>query len=263
MMKVGFVQSSPKFGEVERNVDIALRRVNRADADLLVLPELFNTGYRFRSAKEALRLAEFIPNGETTKRLIEAAETNKCFIVAGLAERVGKKVYNSSVLVGPKGFIGLYRKAHLFSTEKRLFTPGNIPFKVYDIGKAKVGMMICFDWLFPEAARSLALKGADIICHPSNLVLPHCPKAMITRSLENRVFAITANRVGTEARVGKERLSFIGKSGIVSPTGEVLARASSTRTATAVVEIDPKSARDKLMTPKNDIFKDRRPSIYR
>jgi predicted amidohydrolase len=261
-MKVGLVQSSPKFGEVERNVDIALRRVYKADADLIVLPELFNTGYRFRSAKEALRLAEKVDGGPTVERLIEVARAKKAFIVAGLAERAGKKVYNSSVLVGPKGLVGTYRKAHLFSTEKRLFTPGNMPFKVYDIGKAKIGMMICFDWIFPEAARTLALKGADIICHPSNLVLPHCPKAMITRCLENRVFAITANRVGTEARVGKEKLRFIGKSGIVAPDGEVLARANSTRTETCVVEIDPKMARNKQITPKNNILEDRRPAIY-
>ncbi|MBE9531820.1 MAG: acyltransferase, partial [Proteobacteria bacterium] len=138
----------------------------------------------------------------------------------------------------------------------------NTPFEVHDIGKAKVGMMICFDWLFPEAARTLALKGADIICHPSNLVLPHCPQAMITRCLENRVFAVTANRVGSEARVGKERLTFIGKSQIVSPDGKVLVRASSTRTAARVVEIDPKVARKKDINPKNDVLDDRRRALY-
>ncbi|MBE9532051.1 MAG: acyltransferase, partial [Proteobacteria bacterium] len=214
-MKVGFIQSSPKFGEVEANVKLALRNIRKLDAELVVLPELFNTGYRFRSRKEALSLAEAIPNGATTSKLIEVAKEKNIFIVAGLPEKARGKIYNSSVLVGPKGFISVYRKAHLFSTEKRLFTPGNTPFEVHDIGKAKVGMMICFDWLFPEAARTLALKGADIICHPSNLVLPHCPQAMITRCLENRVFAITANRVGSEARVGAERLRFIGKSQIV------------------------------------------------
>lgn len=261
-MRIGFIQSSPKFGEVEANVTLALRNIKRADAELIVLPELFNTGYRFRSAKEAFRLAENIPNGPTTKKLIEAAREKKLFIVAGLAEKAGSKIYNSSVLVGPGGFIGLYRKVHLFSTEKRLFTPGNTPFEVFDIGKAKVGMMICFDWLFPEAARTLALKGADIICHPSNLVLPHCPQAMITRCLENRVFAVTANRVGTEARVGKERLRFIGKSQIVTPAGEVLVRATSSRSAMSVVDIDPKEARNKLINPKNDVLGDRRKRLY-
>ena len=166
------------------------------------------------------------------------------------------------MLVGPGGFISVYRKAHLYSNEKRLFTPGNTPFEVHDIGKARVGMMICFDWLFPEAARTLALKGADIICHPSNLVLPHCPQAMITRCLENRVFAVTANRVGSEARVGKERLRFIGKSQIVSPSGEVLIRASGTRPAVSVVEIDPKEARKKNINPKNDVLGDRREKLY-
>jgi predicted amidohydrolase len=261
-MKIGFIQSSPKFGEVDRNVTLALRNIRRLDADLIVLPELFNTGYRFRSKSEALSLAEPVPNGPTTERLIEAAKEENLFIVAGLAEKARGRVYNSSVLIGPGGLISLYRKAHLYSTEKRLFTPGNTPFEVHDIGKARVGMMICFDWLFPEAARTLALKGADIICHPSNLVLPYCPQAMITRCLENRVFAITANRVGTEARVGKERLRFIGKSQIVSPTGEVLVRASSSRCASMVVTIEPKAAREKRINPKNDLFGDRRRGLY-
>jgi predicted amidohydrolase len=261
-MRIGFIQSSPKFGEVDGNVKLALRNIKRVDADLIVLPELFNTGYRFRSVKEVKKLAEPVPNGPTTCKLIEAARESNLYIVAGIAEVSKGKVYNSSVLVGPGGFISVYRKAHLFSTEKRLFTPGNTAFEVHDIGKARIGMMICFDWLFPEAARSLALKGADIICHPSNLVLPHCPQAMITRSLENRVFAVTANRVGSEARVGTERLVFIGKSQVVSPSGEVLVRASATGTATRVVEIDPKLAREKRINPGNDVLADRRRALY-
>ncbi|MEE9614292.1 MAG: nitrilase-related carbon-nitrogen hydrolase, partial [Thermodesulfobacteriota bacterium] len=171
-------------------------------------------------------------------------------------------VYNSCVLVGPGGFIGLYRKGHLFWNEAMWFTPGDTPLAVYDIGKARVGLMICFDWLFPEAARRLALDGADIICHPSNLVLPHCPAAMITRCLENRVFAITANRVGCEQRRRGAKLRFRGQSQVVAPDGKILYRASETREAMSLVEINPRKARNKRMTPKNDIFKDRREDLY-
>ncbi len=122
--------------------------------------------------------------------------------------------------------------------------------------------MICFDWLFPEAARTLALKGADIICHPSNLVLPYCPQAMITRSIENRVYSITANRVGKEERIKGTPLSFIGLSQVVSPDGTVEYRAGSGKAEARVIEIDPKAARNKNITQVNHIFKDRRGDLY-
>lgn len=264
-MKAAFMQTSPKFGEVGENVEYAVRLISSKSSEginLLVLPELFSTGYQFKTKAEARKLAEKARNGYTTKRLVEVAKKTRTHIVFGMAEIDGKDLYNSSALVGPKGFIGLYRKAHLFWNEKKIFTPGNTAFKVYDIGIARVGMMICFDWLFPEVARRLALLGADIIAHPSNLVLPHCPKAMITRCLENRVFAITANRVGTEARVKGTRLTFIGQSQVVSPKGEALCHAGRMKPEFKIIEINPKEARDKKITPLNDIFGDRRVELY-
>ncbi|MFZ3073335.1 MAG: nitrilase-related carbon-nitrogen hydrolase [Thermodesulfobacteriota bacterium] len=264
-MKAAFMQTSPEFGEVEKNVDSVVRKIALRSSEgigLVVLPEFFSTGYQFKTKAEARELAEKAPDGYTTRRLIEVAKKTWTHIVFGMAEIDGKNLYNSAVLVGPKGFIGTYRKAHLFWNEKKIFTPGNMPFKVYDIGTAKVGMMICFDWLFPEAARRLALLGADIIAHPSNLVLPHCPKAMITRCLENRVFSITANRVGREARIKGVRLTFIGQSQVVSPKGEVLCHAGRMRPEFKIIEINPKEARDKKITPLNDIFADRRVELY-
>ena len=121
--------------------------------------------------------------------------------------------------------------------------------------------MICFDWRFPEAARKLALLGAQIICHPSNLVLPHCPDAMVTRALENCLFTITANRVGSENRIEK-RLQFIGHSRIIAPTGKILAELDDNNEGFIMVEIDPKLADDKAVTSGNDLFKDRRPEFY-
>ena len=122
--------------------------------------------------------------------------------------------------------------------------------------------MICFDWFYPEAARTLALQGADIIAHPSNLVLPHCPDSMVTRCLENRVFSVTANRIGSEARGGKDRLTFIGMSEVVSPRGHILHRASREAEDLTIVEIDPTEARTKAINSYNDLLRDRRPALY-
>jgi predicted amidohydrolase len=262
-VRVAFIQTSPSFGKVEDNVEGAVQKIRSADAELIVLPELFNTGYQFKSKKEVSILAEDAEKGWTKERLAETAKKRNLFIVAGVAEKCRGRFYNSSILIGPKGIVDIYRKAHLFWNEKRLFSPGNTPFEVYNIGHARIGMMICFDWIFPEAARTLALKGADIICHPSNLVLPHCPKAMVTRCLENRVFAITANRIGTEERIKGKKLKFIGQSGIIAPDGVILRCASDSKEETGIADIDPKKARDKNITPLNDIFKDRRKELYR
>ena len=269
-MKIGILQTQPRFAAVAENVENALAQIASKKADLWVLPELFNTGYQFISKKEVLALSEPIPTGPTTQNLIQIAAEYKTTIVAGLAEREGKACYNSAVLVGPKGYIATYRKIHLFYEENRWFTPGNKTFEVYTIYyksprggtmKCRIGIMICFDWIFPESARTLALKGADIICHPSNLVLPHCPQAMITRCLENRVFAVTVNRVGTEAR-HQEKLSFIGQSQLVSPNGEILFRASENKISNQVITIDPKEARNKSINAYNNLLKNRAVTLY-
>jgi predicted amidohydrolase len=269
-MKVGFVQMDCRFGEVEKNTAKAIEFISDRKADLWVLPELFQSGYQFVSKKEVADLAEPVPDGPTVKRLIKAAKENKAYLVAGMAEKSGRNFYNASVLVGPRGLIGLYRKIHLFYEEKRWFTPGDLPFQVHSIGyrhngggtrRAKIGMMVCFDWIFPESARTLALLGADIICHPSNLVLPYCPDAMVTRCIENRVFAITTNRVGAESR-SKETLTFIGRSEVVDPKGKILYRASDKEEEAHVVEIDPAAARNKSLNHFNDLLKDRREKFY-
>jgi predicted amidohydrolase len=207
-------------------------------------------------------LSEAIPGGFTTQRLCEIAKDKKLWLVAGLPERAGRVFYNSSVLIGPKGYVTTYRKTHLFYEEKLWFKPGANRFRSYDIGKARIGMMVCFDWYFPEVARALALAGAEIICHPANLVLPHCPDAMITRCLENRVFAITANRIGSEQRGGKKRLTYIGQSEIVDPKGRILFRAPRNQELLKIVEINPREARHKTLNRYNNLFRDRRVELY-
>ena len=262
-MKVGFVQNNPSFGNIEKNISQIERLWGNTRVDLMVLPELFTTGYQFRSAKEAHALAEPVPDGPTCKWLQHQARVTQSVIVAGLVEMANDKIYNSAAIVGPGGLLGVYRKAHLFDTEKNIFQPGNLPLPVIDIGPARVGVMICFDWRFPETARTLSLQGADIIAHPSNLVLSHCPQAMITRCLENRVFAITADRVGQEERIPGQALDFLGQSQIVDPDGNILYRASSDKEEIHILEIDIQLARDKCINEKNNLFEDRREDLYR
>ncbi len=262
-MRVGFFQFAPVFGAVSHNLDKVVETLDQADADLIVLPELFASGYQFVSQQEVIMLSELVPNGPTTERLIDLAKRRRMVIIAGLPERAGAACYNSAVVVGPSGFIGCYRKTHLFFEETLFFTPGDTGFQVWNIGPAKIGVMICFDWYYPEAARTLALKGAEIICHPSNLVLPNCPDSMPVRCLENRVFAVTCNRTGSEARGGKDPLTFIGNSEVVAPRGAILHRAPRDREEFYIVEIDPADAQNKALTPYNDLLRDRRESLYR
>jgi len=261
-VKVGFYQFNPVFGEITRNLDHVSTRLSQAQCDLMVLPELFASGYQFISQHEVEELAEPVPDGPTTQRLIELARAQRMVLVAGLPERDERQCYNSAVIVGPSGFLGRYRKTHLFYEETLFFAPGTTGFQVWDIGSAKVGIMVCFDWFYPESARTLALNGADIICHPSNLVLPHCPEAMVTRSLENHVFSITANRIGSEERGGKKRLTYIGQSEVVSPRGAILSRAPSDQDDLCVLNIDPHEARDKSLNAYNDLLRDRRTDCY-
>jgi predicted amidohydrolase len=262
-MKAGFIQTNPVFGDIEKNVGRAGEIIESLDSDLVVLPELFSTGYQFISREEVMELAEEVPSGFTTQRLIRLSKGKNVFIVFGIAERDGTALYNSAVLTGPEGFLGVYRKAHLFDEEKLWFSAGDTGFRVWETPVGNIGIMICFDWFFPESARTLALKGADIIAHPANLVLPYCPDAMVTRCLENRVFAVTANRTGTEKRGDKEALTFIGRSGIVSPSGRVLCRASGESEESGIAELDLKEARNKDLNTFNNLFSDRRPDLYK
>lgn len=262
-MRVAWLQNSPTYGQVEANLARAAAMMESRAADLWVLPELFATGYIFGDRTECERLAEPIPDGPTCRALVDLARRTGSCIVAGLAESApGGRLYNAAVAVDPGGVRGLYRKLHLFDREKEWFDPGDTQFPVADLAGARVGVMICFDWRFPESARTLALSGAQIIAHPSNLVHPFCQAAMVTRAIENRVFTVTANRIGTEDRAGS-RLDFTGVSRIVAPDGAVLSDGPVAVEAVGIAEIDPRRAEDKRATGGNDLWADRRPEYYR
>ncbi len=262
-MEIAVVQTNPVFGDVAANRAEAAALIEPIRADVFVLPELFSTGYNFSDAGEVRSLAE-PADGPTCAALIALARNKGCAIAFGFAERESRTgaIYNAAALVGPDGLIGVYRKVHLFYRENLFFSPGDLGFPVFPTRWGKLGMMICFDWYYPESARSLALGGAEVVLHPANLVLPHCPEAMKTRCLENRLYAATADRVGVEDR-GGERLAFIGMSEIVSPKGEILARLGREEAGVAVAEIEPVTASDKRINAYNDLLGGRRIGQYR
>jgi predicted amidohydrolase len=261
-MKIGFLQFAPTRLDPKRNLSLIQSAIAGSTFDLLVLPELANSGYLFEDREELERVSE-TANGKGIflSGLISLAAKQHACIVCGFAERAPEGIYNSAAAITENGVLGLYRKVHLFYTEKDFFLPGNLGFPVFEFQSTRIGMMICFDWIFPEAARTLALQGAQVICHPANLVLPYCQAAMVTRSLENAVFSITANRTGSEA-TSKQSLHFTGNSQIIGSKGEKLASASEEGKNLQIVEVNPEQASDKFFTPRNNLFMDRRPDTY-
>jgi len=260
--RMGFVQYSPARGRVEQNIARLQSLVKGLRADLLVLPELANSGY-LHASSEALRPYSEPGNGSgpflrAVRKL--AAETGG-LIVTGFAEQAEHGIYNSAAVVDSSGVLQVYRKAHLFLDEQDLFLPGDTAFQPLDYCGVRIGMLICFDWAFPEAARTLALRGAHILAHSSNLVLQYAQKAMITRSIENGVYSITTNRWGVET-LGEKRLSFSGASQIIDPKGRVLADAPPEADSVRVCDIDPRQAEDKHITVRNHLFGDRRTDLY-
>lgn len=261
MFRVGYFQFRPLFGRVERNLNRVLAALCDVRADIVVLPELPFTGYYFATRDEVMALAEDPARSATVDSLARLCRQRDFYIVTGFAERRHEKAYNSSLLIGPQGLVHTYRKLHLFNTEKDYFDAGDTPLSVQELRGVKIGMMVCFDWAFPEVARTLALQGADILCHPANLVLGFCQQTMLTRCLENRLYAVTANRHGPDLRPHGE-LKFTGRSQVVAPGGKLLQRAPARRDLLHVVEIDPALARNKAITVRSDLIADRRPQFY-
>ncbi len=260
-MKLAILQYAPVFGDIEGNIAKVERMLSKTEADIFVLPELFATGYVFENKEELLELSEPFPGGRTHEAIKRIARESNSAIIAGFPERAEDVIYNSAMFVKPNGETHLYRKIHLFDREKLLFEPGDRLFEVHEFRGARIGTMICFDWIFPESYRVLALKGADIICHISNLVLPYCQRATYAHAVSNRVFIALSNRIGQENRAGKE-CRFTGKSVIYSPSGEILAELGGYEEKLAVAEIEPHEARNKMVTEHNDVIQDRRPRFY-
>ena len=260
--QVAFLQFNPQRKNPGANIQSINNWVGNVHIDLLVLPELANSGYLYEKSADLLPFAE--PNdgsGEFLSALTQLSRKTGGLIITGYAEAYQDQLYNSAAAVSPDGVIHNYRKIHLYADEKSLFRPGDAGFSIVEWQGVKLGIMVCFDWFFPESARSLALLGAQIIAHPANLVLPYCQDAMITRSIENKVFTITANRIGLE-KLGEKELQFTGQSQMTTPTGEVIFRGPVDEPILHLASIKPEEALDKSVSPVNDLFADRRSSKY-
>lgn len=268
MVKLSVVQFTPVWGDKSQNLQKITELLNGLETDIVVLPELCTTGYSFLTKGEALAAAEDQGNESFSFFRGQAAKLN-AVIIAGFAECDGDNAYNSALIALPNGDIKVYRKTHLFFKEKLCFEPGNSGFFVFDHPNAdcRVGVMICNDWRYPEAARSLALQGADLIACPSNLVTALWGIGMPARALENKVYVAVTNRCGTEKRRlkdGSEQvLTFNGGSVIYDFNGAPMIQAGSEDEGVFTVQIDPALTRDKTFNAYNDLIADRRPDLYK
>jgi predicted amidohydrolase len=262
LFRVGYFQFRPTFGKVPHNLLKVTAALRGAEADLIVLPELPFTGYLFRDRDEVMSLAEDPNDSAVVEALRAVCRDGHFYIATGFTERRRDKCYNSALLIGPDGVEAVYRKLHLFNEEKHWFEPGDKAPPIVNVKGARVGLLICFDWAFPEPWRVLAMQGVEIVCHPCNLVLTYCQEAMRTRCLENGIFAVSANRYGADKR-GHGEIKFTGRSQVTAPGGKVLHQGPRQKDELFIVGIDPGKAREKRITPGNDLLADRRPEFYR
>jgi predicted amidohydrolase len=261
-LRLAAVQFAPAHGNVDHNVQRMAEAIASTQAHIVVFPELATSGYFFVEPA-ALRPYAMPLSHNRMDALRAASDATGRTVVVGFAELDGDVMYNSAAILLPGSKPVVYRKTHLFYKERLVFAPGNSGFVVVDVPghDCKLGVMICYDWRFPESARCLALQGADVIACPSNLVTHIWRKVMPARAVENKVYLAVANRTGSETTDG-ETTAFNGDSVLYAPNGDVLASADATSDAVVASDIEPASTRDKSLNPYNDIFADRRPEMY-
>ena len=272
-MRVTCAQYALHDGDPDTNIKRSIAAIldaARAGADLVILPELANSGCSLPSREFALDLAEEAGSskdfkGPTLRAWQTAAEETGLFIVGGFLEREGDLVYNSAAIVGPDNFLGRYRKTHLWDTEKLLYEPGR-ELPVFETPLCNIGVLVCYDAWFPEAVRTLALRGADLLCIPANapddwvpghqrrggltMLNAHC----IANANANRLLVACANRVED---------GYLGRSCIIDTTGGVLAFGSATKEELVTAEVDvQRSRREKQLTNLSHAFGDRNPVVY-
>lgn len=268
---IACVQMEPTVGDNRANIAKSVACIEEAaagGAGLIVLPELANSGYVFRTRDEAFELAEEVPGGAACQAWAKVAERHGSHIVSGVSERDGNVLYNSSVVIGPKGYVGKFRKVHLWNEENLFFEPGNLGFPVFKTPLGRIGTFICYDCWFPESFRLCALQGADIVCVPTNWVpIPGQDpnrEAManilvMAAAHSNSVFIAAADRVGTE-----RDQPFIGQSIIVSYTGwPIGGPASPEREEIIYARANLADARRKRnWNEYNQVLRDRRKDVY-
>ncbi len=266
--KIAAVQMDCVLGQPARNrehIRAHLREAAEQGAKLVIFPECALTGYCYDTREEAWPHAEPIP-GPSTQALAEECRRVGVWLVVGLLEASGGAMFNVAALVGPEGVRATYRKVHLpFLGVDRFTTPVDQPFAVHDLGGLRLGMTICYDASFPEAARCLMLQGADLIALPTNWPpgAASTPRFLVpARALENHVYFAAVDRIGAE-----RGFRFIGRSRIVDCLGESLAASDDDRPTILYAEIDPEQARQKRLVKipgkyELDRVADRRPEMY-
>lgn len=268
---VASVQMEPAIGETAANIARSIELVEQAAAQgarLVVLPELANTGYMFDSRDEAYALAEAVPEGPSSQAWIALAQRLGIYLVAGIAECAGGRLYNSALVAGPDGYLGTYRKLHLWGDENLYFEAGDLGLPVFDTELGRIGVAICYDGWFPEVYRLLAVRGADIVAVPTNWVPmpgqtrdgPVMAHALtMSGAHSNGLTVVCADRVGTE-----RGQPFVGRSLIVGSQGWTAAGpASIDQEEVLLAPIDLKaSRRARQLNDFNHVLRDRRRDIY-
>jgi predicted amidohydrolase len=270
-VRVACCQLAPQVGQKAANLAqgaAAIERAARDGARIVVLPELCNSGYVFESRAEARSLAETFADGESIELWCRLAAQHRLHIVAGFAERSGETLYNGAAVIGPAGRLGVYRKVHLWGDENLFFAPGDLGFPVFATEHGTLAVGICYDGWFPEFCRTCALKGAELVCVPTNWV--PIPGQDPSREAMANILTMAAAHsnsicIAAADRVGSERgQPFIGQSLIVSHTGwPVGGPASASEEAIVFADLDLAEARRaRRWNDFNQVLRDRRPEAY-
>jgi 5-aminopentanamidase len=266
---IACVQMDVAIGDVEANRRRIVERMQTAaesGAELVIFPECALTGYCFDSLEEATQFAETI-DGRSSEAISEVCRETGAHAVVGFIEKDGPDFYNAAMLVGPDGVIGDYRKVHLpFLGVDRFLTPGDKPFRIFELSFGRIGINICYDASFPEAARALKLLGAELIILPTNWPTGAWRTAEFiinARACENHVNFAAVNRCGVER--GWE---FIGRTKVVDMNGDTLVEASRQGEEMLSIEVDLQEAnKNKIVNVAGsyeiDRLADRRPEFYR
>lgn len=268
---VACVQMRPNVGHKADNVARSVRLIEQAasgGASLVVLPELTSSGYVFSSREEAFSLAETVAEGDAVHAWCEAASRLRLHLVAGMAERVGSKLYNTAAVIGPTGLLGVYRKLHLWGDEHLFFEPGDLGLPVFHTEIGRLAAVICYDGWFPEVYRTLALKGADLVAVPTNWVpMPGQDENLPAMANTLTMAAAHSNglNVACASRIGVERgQPFIGRSIVVGADGWPLAGpASADEEEILFAKVNLKTTRrSRQLNAYNDVLRDRREDVY-
>ena len=269
-LAVAQITGHPLDPERNREMTVSIVRGAAADgAQLVILPELIIPGY-VMDAEGLARCAE-PADGPSFAAWYRLAREHDLYICGGICERVGERLYNTAILIGPQGIALHYRKLHLFAAEKDIFAPGDLGLPIGETALGRIGICVCYDLRFIEVVRSFALRNAQLIAVPTAWVTGFdrepwdrdgwCPQARAAAVQANlsQIFIACASQVGADAN-----LRFLGSSVLISPYGEALIGPLSGQTqevAQATLDLDAVAAAQQR-TPRVSPRSDRRTDVY-